>query len=57
MAFIKKQTNGSQEDSFSVENMQSPTPNTQNLFDDSNSKDKKWLKLAIKHLAKADRLW
>ncbi len=52
MAFIKKQTNGPQDDSFRVEDKQSPTPNTQNLFDDSNSKDKKWLELAIKYFAK-----
>lgn len=53
MASIKRQTNGSQDDSFSMEAKQPPTPNPQNLFDDSNSKDKKWLELAIKHLAKA----
>ncbi len=29
--------------------------NSNNLFDDSNSKDRKWLKLAMKHLDKASR--
>ncbi len=31
----------------------SRSTNPQNLFDDSNSEDKKWLQLAIKHFAKA----